>query len=53
MEAKISYLHDAVKGLNEAFHEFQEDITDYMSYSAEKYVEHEQRISKIEKKLDL
>lgn len=50
MEAKISYLHEAVSGLNESFHEFKEDITDYMAYSAERFTDHEKRIAALEKK---
>ena len=30
MEAKISFLHEGVKGLGEAFKEFQEEITEFM-----------------------
>lgn len=36
MEAKISYLHDGVKGLGESFNEFQEDITEYMAFTSGK-----------------
>lgn len=51
MEAKISFLHDGVKGLHESFREFQEDITEYMSFTAEQYADREKRISNIESKL--
>ena len=51
MEAKISYLHESVKGLNESFHEFHEDISEYMAFSAESHADHEKRIAKLEKKL--
>jgi len=51
MEAKISYLHDGVKGLSEAFKDFQEEITEFMSFTADNYTDHEKRITSIEKKL--
>ena len=53
MEAKLSYLREGVKGLNEAFHEFHDQITDYMEFSSEQYLEHEKRISRIEKEMNL
>jgi len=31
MEAKLSYLCEGVKGLNEAFSDFHDQITDYMN----------------------
>ena len=51
MEAKISYLHDGVKGLADAFKSFEHDITEFMAFTAENYADHEKRISDIEKKL--
>ncbi len=51
MDAKITYLHDGVKGLSDAFKEFQEEMTDYMAFSAENYSNHEKRISALEKKV--
>lgn len=50
METKISYLHDGVKGLNESFKTFHEDLTEYMAFSAERFAEHEKRIANLEKK---
>ncbi|MEM8940260.1 MAG: hypothetical protein AAGC64_13045 [Bacteroidota bacterium] len=35
MEAKISFLHDGVKGLKESHKEFQGEMTDFMSFMAE------------------
>ena len=52
MDAKISYLHDGVKGLRESHNEFQEEMIDFMSFMAEGLADHESRISSIEKKLD-
>lgn len=52
MNAKISVLHDGVKGLSESFKEFEEDITEFMAFTAENYANHEKRISDIEKKLN-
>ena len=51
MGAKISCLHDAVKGLKKSHNEFQEEMTDFMSFMAEGFADHETRISSIEKKL--
>lgn len=51
MEAKISYLHESVKGLNESFKEFHEDISEYMAFTAESYADHERRLSVLEKKI--
>lgn len=47
VEAKISLLHDGVKGLQESFKEFHQDVTEYMAFSAEKYADHEKRLSGI------
>lgn len=51
MDAKISFLHDGVKGLRESHRGFQEEMTDFMSFIAEGLSDHEQRISSIEKKI--
>lgn len=52
IEAKISFLHEGVKGLSEAFKDFESDITDFMAFSAENYADHEKRIKALEKKTD-
>ena len=49
MDAKISFLHDGVKGLLESHKGFQEEMTDFMTFMAEGLSDHEQRISSIEK----
>ncbi|WOK09481.1 hypothetical protein [Imperialibacter roseus] len=51
MEAKISYLHEGMRGLQDSFKEFHEDITEYMAFSAEKYADHEKRLAALEKKV--
>ena len=51
MEAKISYLHEGVKGLQDSFRDFHEDITDFMAFTAEKYADHEKRLTALEKKV--
>ena len=51
VDAKISYLHDALKGVKKSHNEFQEEMTDFMSFMAEGLADHETRISSIEKKL--
>ena len=50
MDAKISFLHDAVRDLKKSHNEFQEEMTDFMSFVAESMADHETRISSIEKK---
>lgn len=49
MEAKIIFLQEGVKGFRDSFVEFRENINEYMSFSAEKYADHESRIAKLEK----
>lgn len=51
MDAKISFLNDGVKGLASSHKEFQQEMTDFMSFMAEGLADHESRISLIEKKL--
>ncbi len=49
MGSKLHGIQEDVKGLSDSFMEFREDITEYLSFSAEKYADHESRISKLEK----
>ena len=51
MDANISFLNEGVKGLGEAFKEFEADITEFMAFSAENYADHEKRIKELEKKI--
>ncbi len=51
MKAEISFLNECVKGLGEAFKEFEAEITEFMAFPAENYVDHEKRIKALEKKL--
>mgnify|MGYP006879164849 CR=1 FL=1 len=51
MDAKISFLHDGIKGLSESHRGFQEEMIDFMSFMAEGLSDHEKRIASIEKKL--
>ncbi len=51
MEHQISLVSAGVKGLSEGFHEFKEDLTDFMAFTAETYSDHEKRISELEKKI--
>lgn len=44
-------MRDGVKGLSEAFKEFETDITEFMAFSAERYADHEKRIKNLEQKL--
>ena len=52
IDAKISYLNEGVQGLSVAFKEFREEMTDYMSFAADSFSDHENRLREIEKKLD-
>ena len=49
MDAKISFLHDGVKGLAASHKGFQEKMTDFMSFMAEGLSDHEKRISNLER----
>lgn len=51
METKISYLNEGVKGLQESFKEFHEGVAEFMAFSAEKYSDHEKRLTALEKKI--
>ncbi len=51
INAKIKFLNEGVKGLGEAFNEFEADITEFIAFSAENYADHEKRIKTLEKKL--
>ena len=51
MDAKISFLHEGVKGLGQAFKEFQEDITEFMAFTAENYTDHEKCLTALEKRI--
>ncbi len=50
MGSKLHGMQEGVKGLSDSFMEFREDITEYLSFSAEKYADHESRFSKLEKR---
>jgi hypothetical protein len=49
MDAKISFLHDGVKGLSESHKGFMGEMGDFMSFVAEGLSDHEQRIKLLEK----
>ncbi len=51
MDAKISFLHDGVKGLSESHKGFMDEMNDFMSFVAEGLSDHENRIKSIENKL--
>jgi hypothetical protein len=52
VDAKISFLHDGVKGLSESHKGFMDEMNDFMSFIAEGLSDHENRIKTIEKKLN-
>ena len=50
IDAKISHLNEGVQGLASAFKDFQEEMTDFMSFTAESFSDHEKRIRNLEKR---
>jgi len=58
MDAKLSFIN---KGFNEfqprprwtEFKDFQQEMTDFMGFAAEQFLDHDQRLKKIEKHLNL
>lgn len=51
MGAKISFLHESTGQLKNSLGEFQEAIGEFMTYVAEHVSDHEQRLSRIEKRI--
>ncbi|MEM9327315.1 MAG: hypothetical protein AAGA85_16735 [Bacteroidota bacterium] len=52
MEAKLSFMNDGIKGLAHSHKNFQEEMSDFMSFMAESLSDHEQRIIALEKKIE-
>ena len=52
MEAKISFVHQSVGEMKASFEEFTEEMNDFMQYMAERVMDHEDRLSRVEKRLD-
>ncbi len=50
MDAKISYMHDGLKGLHEALGDFKEEFDLFIDFASENYSDHEKRIAALEKK---
>ena len=51
MEAKISYMHEGLKGLNDALQDFKEEFDLFIDFTSENYSDHEKRIAALEKKI--
>ena len=51
MDAKISYMHDGLKGLHEALGDFKEEFDLFIDFTSENYSNHEKRIAALEKKI--
>ena len=51
IDTGMSFLNEGVQGLLAAFREFREEMTDFMSFSAESFPDHEKRLRDIERKL--
>lgn len=52
VQKSIACLNGGVKGLQASFKSFHDDITDYLAFSAEKYADHEKRLTALERKLN-
>ena len=50
MEAKISYLHEGLKGLNVALGDFKEEFDLFIDFTSEPYSDHEKRIAALERR---
>lgn len=53
MDAKLSFMRDGLDGFQKEFNDFQQKMGDFMQFAAGEFVDHEQRLSKIEKHLNL
>ncbi len=50
MDAKISYMHDGLKGLHEALGDFKHEFDLFIDFTSESYSDHEKRIAALEQK---
>lgn len=50
MEAKISYMHEGLKGLNEALVDFKDEFDLFIDFTSENYSDREKRILALERK---
>jgi len=51
MKAKIPYMYEGLKGLNEALGDFKSEFDLFIDFTSENCSDHERRISAIETKL--
>ena len=51
LEAKMSFVNDSVKNMALSFTDFKDEMTDFMVFSAESFLDHENRLRAVEKKL--
>jgi hypothetical protein len=51
MDAKISYMHEGLKGLHEALGDFKEEFDLFIDFASENYSDHEKRIASLERKI--
>lgn len=45
MEAKISYMHDGLKGFHEALADFKVEFDQFIDFTSDSYSDHEMSIS--------
>jgi len=50
MDAKISYMHDGLKGLHEALGDFKHEFDLFIDFTSENYSDHEKRIAALEQR---
>jgi len=50
MDAKISYMHDGLKGLHEALGDFKNEFDLFIDFTSESYSDHEKRIAALEQR---
>jgi len=51
MKAKISYMHEGLKGLNDAMGDFKNEFDLFIDFTSENYSDHEKRIAALERKM--
>jgi len=51
VDAKLSYMHDGLKGLTVAFKDFKDEMDDFIDFTSESYSSHEKRIQILEEKI--
>ena len=53
MDAKLSFMREGLEGFQSEFKDFQQEMGDFMQFAAGEFLDHGERLSKIEKHLKL